>query len=164
MIFTDRLHISEFSLTDAPFILQLVNCETWLQFIGDRNIHSVSDAENYLKTGPLKSYDEHGYGLWKVRLLNSDTCIGMCGFVKRDALPHPDIGFALLPAFERKGYALEAAKACLKYGAERLSINKVVAITDQTNKSSQRLLRKLGLSHSKNLRLQEQGQELMFFE
>jgi RimJ/RimL family protein N-acetyltransferase len=41
---TERLLLRPFNTDDAPFILELVNSPGWLQFIGDRNIHSIEDA------------------------------------------------------------------------------------------------------------------------
>nr|HQU86256.1 GNAT family N-acetyltransferase [Pyrinomonadaceae bacterium] len=75
--------------------------------------------------------------------------IGMCGFVKRDSLPDADIGFAFLPQFEKKGYALESAQAVMKYGAEVLGLKRVLAITTQDNENSGRLLAKLGFKFDK---------------
>lgn len=45
---TDRLSIRPFSLTDAEFIVELVNTPSWLAYIGDRGIQSIQDAEDYL--------------------------------------------------------------------------------------------------------------------
>ena len=88
---TERLFISEFTLDDAPFILEIVNTPGWLEFIGDKKIHTLSDAENYLSTGPIKSYSEHGFGLFNVSDKNSDISVGICGLIKRDFLGFPDL-------------------------------------------------------------------------
>jgi len=56
MIFeTKRLLLREFSTDDAEFIIKLVNTPGWLQYIGDKNIKSIEEAEYYLNNGPLKS-------------------------------------------------------------------------------------------------------------
>jgi len=100
---TDRLHLIEFNTEDAPFVYELMNTPGWLKFIGYRGIDEVLDAENFIKEKFLTSYRDWGYGLWKMEVAKSGQAIGMMGFVKRDTLPHPDIGFALLPEFEGKG-------------------------------------------------------------
>ncbi|VAW31180.1 hypothetical protein MNBD_CHLOROFLEXI01-2411 [hydrothermal vent metagenome] len=64
---TKRLYLSHFRLDDAPFILQLVNDSSWIQFIGERNIHTIAEAEAYLQNGPMGSYAEHGFGLYQVQ-------------------------------------------------------------------------------------------------
>ena len=75
--------------------------------------------------------------------------IGFCGFVRRPELPAPDIGFAFLPQYERKGYGFESASAVLRYGVERLNFDVVLAITSQDNESSGKLLEKLGFNYDR---------------
>ena len=160
---TKRLTLDEFELNDSDFILKLLNSETWLQHIGDRNVNTLEDAENYLKTGPIASYEEFGFGLWKLSLTNGQTSIGMCGILKRATLPHPDIGFAILPEYEGNGYALEAAQAAYSFGINQLKLDTIVAITDKHNVKSQALLGKLGLHHKENIIDHEHDLELIYF-
>ena len=159
---TERLAVREFSTTDAEFILILLNTPTWLKFIGDKNVHSSEDAEHYLINGPLKSYRENGFGLWLVLLKDSNISIGMCGLVKRDYLQDVDIGFALMPEYEGKGYGFEMASATLVHSRKNLLINSVVAITDANNSSSIKLLNKLGLHYEKQVESAE-GDEVLLF-
>ena len=93
---TEQLVLREFKLDDAPFILELVNSPKWIEFIGDRKIKTIEEAQGYLTTGPLKSYKENGYGLWLVELKENKQAVGMCGLIKRDYLECADIGFAFL--------------------------------------------------------------------
>jgi len=65
---TERLVLRQFELTDAKFIVELVNTPGWLEFIGDRNIRTEDAAISYLQNGPLKSYKESGFGLSMVEL------------------------------------------------------------------------------------------------
>lgn len=50
-------------MADAPFIVELLNSPNWLQYIGDRSIKTVTDAQSYLLHGPLLSYVVSGFGL-----------------------------------------------------------------------------------------------------
>lgn len=159
---TDRLILREFSTTDAEFILTLVNTPTWQQFIGDKNVHSIEDAEQYLIDGPLNSYRENGFGLWLVLLKGSNKPIGMCGLVKRDYLENVDIGFALMPDYEGLGYGFEMADATIKHSRNNLQISLVVAITDVNNSSSIKILNKLGLHFERNV-ISAEGDEVLLF-
>jgi [ribosomal protein S5]-alanine N-acetyltransferase len=47
-LFTERLRLDPFTFADAAFFKELVNTPGWLQYIGDRNIHSITDAEQYI--------------------------------------------------------------------------------------------------------------------
>jgi len=159
---TERLRLREFSLSDAEFILKLVNTPSWIQFIGDRNIHTPGVAEEYIQESLQKSYAKNGFGLWLMELKETEESIGMCGLVNRKTLAHVDIGFALLPEYVRNGYTYEAATATLKYAKEQLQLDKIVAITDQKNVASIGLLNKIGLHFEKELELTENNTVLLF--
>ena len=66
--------------------------------------------------------------------------------MKRDTLAHVDVGFAFLPAYWRRGYAVEAAGASLAYGRETLGLGRVVAITSPDNEGSKRVLERIGMT------------------
>jgi RimJ/RimL family protein N-acetyltransferase len=102
---SQRLTLSEFELTDAGFILELINDPDFIRFIGDKKVRNIPDAEGYITSGPMKSYTENGFGLWKVSLTETGVPIGMCGLIRRETLPTIDIGYAFLPAFRAQGYA-----------------------------------------------------------
>ena len=160
---TQRLGLREFTRDDAAFIVELLNTPAWLQFIGDRNVKTKEQAITYLENGPIKSYKENGFGLWKVELKENKTPIGMCGILKRENLEDPDIGFAFLPQYFGKGYGFEVASATLSYGREKLGIEKILAITIPGNEKSIRLLEKIGLSFKENISATAEGEQLLLY-
>jgi RimJ/RimL family protein N-acetyltransferase len=150
---TERLIVRKFTLDDAPFIMTLLNSPNWIEFLGDRNIHTVADAALYLSNGPLASYTQREFGLYLVALKDTNVPIGMSGLIKRDGLEHVDVGFALLPEYTGQGYAYEATKAVLDYGYNTLRLPHIVAIARADNKNSVALLEKLGMKFSDNIML-----------
>ena len=142
---SERLSIEEATTVDSEFILELVNTPNWLRYIGDRNIHTTQAAENYIQNALMKSYQENSFGLYKLVSRDEGTSVGLCGLLQRDYLEFPDIGFAILPAFEGKGLVTEAAKCVLEDAANRLNIKTVQAITLPENYASQKVLEKVGL-------------------
>jgi RimJ/RimL family protein N-acetyltransferase len=160
---TNRLQIREFTLSDYSFIIELLNTDGWLQYIGNKNIKTKEQAIEYLKNIPLKNYKEHGFGLWMLEKFEDNTPIGMCGFIKRDYLENIDLGFAILPQFEGMGYISEAAKACIEYGKEYLQITNLDAITTPDNRKSQKLLINLGFSYLKKIRIGDNSEELNLY-
>ncbi len=142
-ITTTRLIVEEASREDAPFFFRLLRSPTWLRFIGDRGIHSLGDAKNYIQYSLITSYREKGFGLYKVSLLDS-TPIGVCGFLQRDYLDSADLGYALLPEFEGHGYMVEAARSIIEYGYHELRLKEILAFTDPDNYRSHQVLGKLG--------------------
>jgi RimJ/RimL family protein N-acetyltransferase len=142
---TTRLTVRRMSISDAGFILTLLNEPSWLRFIGDRGVRTIDDAKNYIIQGPVAMYASLGFGLCTVELKDSACPAGICGLVKRDYLDAADIGFAFLPAHWGKGYAYEAATAILNFAKADLGLKRILATTRPENIASQKLLEKLGL-------------------
>jgi RimJ/RimL family protein N-acetyltransferase len=161
---TARLRIVPLTLDDAPFILELVNDPDWIRFIGDKHVHSIADAEAYLRKGPLAMYARYGVGLFKVARLADDRAVGMCGLIRRDGLDDVDLGFAYLPAARGHGYAQEAAAVVLEHGFSALGLKRIVAITEVDNHASARVLEKVGMSYVRTMRLPNDTADLKLYE
>lgn len=134
------------TLADAAFFLRLLNDPSWLENIGDRGVRCHADAEGYIRTRIWAPYQAHGYGMYAVQPRSADSPIGLCGLVKRDYLPAPDLGFALLPDFVGLGYASEAARGVVAHAQAVLGIGQLYAIVKRGNHRSIRLLERLGFS------------------
>ncbi|PSV49376.1 GNAT family N-acetyltransferase [Photobacterium indicum] len=145
IIETERLTIRWLTEDDAEFIYRLYNTDSFLQFVGDKNLQTIDDARKYLLTGALNMYERIGMGLYMVELKSDKTALGISGLIKRDSLNDIDIGYGFLPEFEGKGYAYEAGVALKSYAKNILKIERLVAITTADNKRSIALLEKLGL-------------------
>jgi RimJ/RimL family protein N-acetyltransferase len=158
MIETQRLFLRPMAVDDAPFILTLLNEPSFLRYIGDKQVRTLEDARQYILNGPVASYERHGFGLLLVELKDTQTPIGMCGLLKREELPDPDIGFALLPDFWNKGFAFEAASAVLADAPHR-----ILAITSLDNDASINLLERLGFSFERVTKLSPEGEQLKLF-
>ena len=150
---TDRLLLDELTLDDAGFIVELLNDESFLRFIGDKGVRTEEDARKYLLEGPIKSYRDNGFGLLAVRRLDDGRPLGMCGLVRRDVLEYPDIGFAFLPDYRANGYAFEAAGAVLAHAWGELRMTRLLGICNPDNAASIRLLEKAGFTFERQLRL-----------
>src|SRR5713226_1802429 len=141
---TNRLSLRRLSIDDADFILKLLNEPSFIHNIGDRGVRTIEEARAYILNGPVASYEKYGFGLWLVEAKHSGARVGICGLLKREVLEDIDIGYALLPEFWSRGYALESASAVLSYAREELRLKRVVAVVNPDNQSSIRLLEKIG--------------------
>lgn len=160
---TERLILRELdSALDAEFIFELLNAPKFIKYIGDRGVRSIEDAAHFIESRYRQSYRDHGFGLYAAVRKSDGVPVGICGFVKRDNFDHPDIGFAFLPKFERKGYGFESASALVGYGRETLRFNQVLAITSQDNDASGKLLEKLGFSYDR-VETMPNGEQLKVF-
>ena len=140
---TERLLIRPINITDTSFILDLLNSDGWLQFIGDRKVKNVVDTEKYIQN--ILDNEKFYYSVFELK--ESKQKVGIITFLYRDNQQFPDIGFAMLPEFDKKGYAIEATKKYLEEIANEKKVNKVIAITLPDNSKSIRLIERLGLKY-----------------
>jgi RimJ/RimL family protein N-acetyltransferase len=160
---TDRLTLRWLTADDSAFILELLNDPGWLQFVGDKGVHTLEEARGYLLKGPIDMYRRLGFGLYLTELKESGVPIGICGLIKRDGLEDVDVGFAFLPQFRTKGYAYESASAIMVYGKDVLKLERIVAVTSPENHNAARLLGKLGLRFERMVTLGTGGAEMKLF-
>jgi [ribosomal protein S5]-alanine N-acetyltransferase len=146
-ISTDRLLLNLLTEDDYEFIIELVNSKGWLEFIGDRNVHSKEEAVAYIN----KILTAQNLYYWVVRIKDENVPIGIISFIKRAYLEHFDIGFAFLPRFCGRGYAYEAAKEILAVVTANRAYDTILATTKPDNVSSIKLLIKLGFHFYKEL-------------
>jgi ribosomal-protein-alanine N-acetyltransferase len=160
---TERLILRQFVPADAGLILELLNEPSFIQNIGDRGVRTLSDAERYIETGPAASYARNGFGLYLVFLKESHESMGMCGLIKRDSLEDVDLGYAFLPRYWSKGYAIESVLAVMEFARNTVRLERVVAIVDPKNQGSIRVLEKAGFKFEKMIRLSADDIELRLF-
>lgn len=134
----------------------MLNSKGWLEFIGDRGVSDRTDAENYIQR-ILDSRNSY-YSVFE--LIDSAKPIGVVTLLKRDDEEYPDIGFAMLPEFERQGYALEASSAYLDKVTEHGQYENIIAFTKTDNPKSINLLLKLGLQYDGDYR---KGEEVLSY-
>lgn len=160
---TGRLLVRHMTLDDAPFMLELLNGEAWLRFIGDRGVRTLEDARRYILDGPVEMVRRLGFGFYVVVLKENGCPIGICGLAKRDFLDDVDIGYGFAPAYWGQGYAWEAASAVLAYAQRELGLARIVATVRAGNGASIALLNKLGLRFERMIAHPDGTRDLQLF-
>lgn len=94
-------------------------------------------------------FDEYGYGVYAVDILDSNEFIGYIGFScptwESYFTPCVEVGWRLKSESWNKGYATEGALACLEYGFKELGLDAIYSWTATDNKASERVMQKIGL-------------------
>lgn len=160
---TERLSLRRLDLSDAPFIVRLLNQPSFLANIGDRGVRDEQDALRYLREGPMAMYEKYGFGLWLVARREDGVAMGMCGLLRRDTLPDVDLGYAFFPQFWGRGYAFEAADAVLRHAAGKFGLRRVIAIVSPGNASSIRVLEKLGMRFERMFSVKPEEPDVRLF-
>lgn len=161
---TERLILRPMSPEDAGFILDLYNRPKFIQFIRDRNLKTVADAEDYIRNRFLPQFEKLGYGNYVMITKEGHHKIGGVGIFEREGLEVADIGFSLLDEFEGKGFAYEAAVKIKSAVMSGFGLKKISAITTKDNFSSQKLIEKLGLKFIRFVMIPNDPEELMYYE
>ncbi len=160
---TERLLLRPTGQQDAAFVLALLNTPKWLKFVGDRNVRTEAEAKTYIRERMLPQLESHGYSNYTMVRKEDKVKVGCCGLYDRKGLEGVDIGFALLPQFEGKGYALEGARELMRAAKEDFAITTIKGITAQDHFASQNLLKKLGMVCIEKVVLPDEDEELLVF-
>ena len=95
--------------------------------------------------------DEEGFGLWAVEVPGTAPFIGFVGLqrVPFDAgfTPAVEVGWRLDAAHWGRGYATEAARACLVFGFETADLDEIISMTTPGNLRSRRVMERIGMRH-----------------
>lgn len=111
----------------------------------------LSNDESAAQIERLKSHiDEHGFGFFATERKDNKQFIGFTG------LSHPkfeswftpcvEIGWRLSKANWGRGYATEAANACLAFGFDVLGLDEIYSFTSVHNVRSEQVMKKIGMA------------------
>jgi RimJ/RimL family protein N-acetyltransferase len=94
---------------------------------------------------------ERGFGLWALEVLETGQFIGFTGLsvpsFEAHFTPAVEVGWRLSKDAWGNGYASEAARAALAHGFGPAGLDEVVSFTATTNKPSQRVMERIGMTH-----------------
>lgn len=130
--------LEKININQASFMLELVNTPSWLEFIGQRNVHTLQEAVAYIE----KIIQNENFEYYCI-VDKQEQTLGVISFIKRDYLALWDLGFALLPSNAQRGIAYLACNLFLEYLKENTSLKQICAITDPHNQRSTSLLQRL---------------------
>ena len=143
VIETERLFLCKLNDSHANGFFELNNDEAVIRFTGDEPFESIRAAEMFLKN--YNQYSLYGYGRWAVHLKSNHEFIGWCGLKYNEDIDSTDIGFRLFKVYWNKGFATEAAMACISYGFDQLKLKRIIGRVVKANIASIKVLEKCGL-------------------
>lgn len=158
---TPRLYLREMTPDDAESAYLLNLDPEVIQYTGDDPFESIEEAREFMEK--YESYKKYGFGRWGVILKETNEYLGWCGLKYSPELDEFDIGYRLMKKFWGKGYATEAAEACLKLGFEQFNMKTIVGRVMPANSASVRVLEKIGLTYLGN-RVTEGTEEVIYIK
>lgn len=142
MIETERLLLREIADEDAPGIHAMNLDPEVNRYTGDGPFESVDATRAFYEKYRREVYGVHGFGRWTVIEKETGAFAGWCGLKRVEG--EVDLGFRFAREFWGRGYATEAARACVEHGFGELNLDRIVAWSHPDNAASLRVLTKLG--------------------
>ena len=149
LIETARCRLREMNTGDAPSIYKLNSHPDIFRFTTDPPFESVEAAAEFLKQ--YRQTYHTGFGRWAVELKENGEFIGWCGLKFHPDEHEVDVGYRFLPEYWGKGFAMETASACCKWGFEKKSLTRIVARVHKENFRSIRVAEKMKMVYEKDL-------------
>lgn len=168
---TKRLNIREFEMGDVESIHRILNeafhsdaheytslddRQKWLEWV-TRNYRELSQMYQPPYGDRAIVRKEDGQLIGSVGLVPAygpfDTLsyfVSRSGCEDRRFRPEMGLFWAVDPAYQRQGYASEAAQALVDYAFSQLNLSRVIATTEYTNVGSMGVMKRLGMTIQKN--------------
>ena len=145
---TTRLVLRELTPDDSQDFFLLNSDPEVMRYTGDTPFDDVSEAHKMLSN--YDQYRKYGVGRWAVIGKENGRFLGFCGLKYSADVDEYDIGFRFFREQWNKGYATEAAKACVDYAFNNINLNMIVGRAMKANTASIKVLSKIGLSYWKD--------------
>ncbi len=142
---TQRLLLREMTQADYPALAEILQ-DRVAMFAYE---HAFSDEETQTWLDRMRErYAKDGFGLWAVVCKETGEMIGQCGLTWQNYEGERvlEIGYLFQRKHWKKGYAIEAARACKHYAFETLHVNEVFSIIRDNNVASMNVAIRNGMT------------------
>jgi ribosomal-protein-alanine N-acetyltransferase len=149
IIETNRLLLRTFTELDAALIYEL-NLDPDVTRYTHDPVKDLTHASEILIKTILPQYALYNHGRWVVHLKPTLEFLGWCGLKYRAEVNEIDLGYRFKKQAWGKGYATEAAYSSIKYGFEKLALQRIVGRAEIDNIGSWKVLEKCGMNYIGN--------------
>jgi len=143
---TQRLDLQPMVLADFDWYAHFAADADVMRYIGMTGPLTQTQAQERLARY-IRCWDEHGLGMFGVRLRDSCVPIGWAGLQPLDGSAEIEVGYAFRKADWGRGFATEVAAAVVQWGFEERSLDRIVAVASAENAGSRRVMDKLGMRY-----------------
>jgi [ribosomal protein S5]-alanine N-acetyltransferase len=144
-ITTPRLTLRQFTIDDAPLIIAL-NTPEVLKYVHEALPQNLDDAKRIIAEIILPQYELYQLGRFAIHVKDDNRFVGWCGLKYIKEKDEIDLGYRFMQNEWGKGFATEAATACVQFGFEQRNVQTIIGRTHYQNIASQKVLQKIGLT------------------
>lgn len=142
---TERLHLRPFTLDDDVAVFAVASDPEVARFVRFEAHRDLAETRAFLEL-VQRHYRRGDPFAWAIALREDGRLIGSCGFVSQaPERRSAEIGYWLGKPYWGQGYAVEAARALVRYGFEQMGLQHVEAKCFLENRGGQRVIEKLGM-------------------
>jgi [ribosomal protein S5]-alanine N-acetyltransferase len=143
-IVTPRLHIRPFEPGDAVPMMDVYADAEVMRYIPGGALPDIK-AVRKIMDEQLLAHWSRGYAYYAVALSLDGSVVGDAGFGLFEPTGDVEIGYTFARSAWGKGYATEAAAACLLAGLAGLNVPRIIAVADVENVASHRVAERVGM-------------------
>lgn len=149
---TPRLILRKISLEDAQDIFDYAKDPEVSKYVSWEPHKSIEDSIKFIEY-MLNKYEKEGYGDWGIEYKENKKLIGTCGFIWWDRKNYKaEIGYVLSREYWNQGLMTEAVREVIKFGFERMFLNRIQARCKVENIASEKVMQKIGMKFEGILR------------
>ena len=157
---TERLVLREIRSEDVfPIFECWMRDEDVSRYMWWKASNDINEAKDFVRF-ELGNLRNDKWNRWIIVAKDTKEIIGTCLIFYDRETRHFDVSYNLGKKYWGKGYATEAMKGAMKYGAEVLGIKEYVTSCAVENKASARVLEKLGFRYVKEIPYECNGGEI----
>lgn len=149
---TERLVLRMLRSSDFDDYAAMCADSDIMRFLGERKPMTRNQAWRHM-AAILGHWQLRGYGFFAVEEKSSGRFVGRVGFWDPEDWPDFEIGWTITRENWGRGFATEAARACLNYAFTTLRREYVTSLIDSQNAASIRVAEHLGESFHQDVDL-----------
>lgn len=139
---TERLRFRLFRDSDFPTYEQWTARMEIMRYLGGKTLDRIQSWRHLAYQ--IGHWQMLGYGYYAVEEKASGKLVGRVGYTNHPGWPDFELGWTIVPEYQGRGYATEAARMLLDYAFTALERKHVVSLIHPDNAPSRRVAEKLG--------------------
>lgn len=149
---TERCVVRELELSDLDKLFELYENPKLTEYM--EGLYPYEEEKVYQKSYIECMYRFFGYGMWLVFEKKTGKLIGRAGIEHREELNGElELGYAIHPDYQRKGYATEVCRAIIEYAFCELDFEEICCLIEKENLASIHFAEQLGFHFQKEMLL-----------
>src|SRR5262249_39935305 len=147
---TARLSLREIKEDDLDDLLEIWADPEAMRFFPSTLDHQA--MREWIERNQIR-YEKYGHGFWAVILRTEQKFVGDCGLVIQevDGVEELEVGYHFNRKYWGRGFATEAARACMDYAFNQLGRRRIISMIRPENTPSRRVAERNGLRIEKEV-------------